>query len=74
MNIDKFAEEMVISQTDGNLTDYCLEHWDEALAIMPNSNNDMDMLIELATNIGVQRDTDALSAYSDFVSKLKEQQ
>ncbi|UDM75062.1 hypothetical protein [Vagococcus fluvialis] len=73
MDIDKFAEEMLISRTDGILTDYCLEHWDDMLKIMPNKNNDMDNLIELASNINFQR-VGALNDYYDFVEKLKKQQ
>ena len=47
MDIEKFAEEMVISQTDGELTEYVLEHWDSIFEVMHNQY-DMDTLIDLA--------------------------
>ena len=74
MDIDLFAEEMVISQNDGELTQYCLEHWNDMLELMPHSNTDMDTLIELAVGVGGTRDLKALEAYSIFIEKLKEQQ
>ena len=71
MDIDKFAEEMIISQQEGILSDYCREHWDEMLDYMPNQNNDMDMLIELASRISNSRNIESLEKYREFVAEIK---
>ena len=74
MNIDKFAEEMVISQVNKELSQYCLDNWDAMLEVMPNSHGDMDTLIELAVGVGMTRDALALESYSVFIEKLKKHQ
>lgn len=71
MNIDTFVEEMVISQTDGVLTDYVLDNWDEALGMMPHANLDMDTLIELASDVGLSRNTESLEKIYSFIEKWK---
>lgn len=74
MDIEKFAEEMVISQNEKKLTDYCKKHWDEALEFFPEDFLTMDSLIDLAVKVGTKRSTSNLNAYSNFVEKFKEQE
>ena len=71
MDIDKFAEEMIISQQEGILSDYCREHWDEMLDYMSNQNGDIDMLIELASQIDNSRNLESLEKYRNFVGEIK---
>ena len=70
MNIDTFAEEMVISQTDGELTEYVLEHWDSILEVMHNQY-DMATLIDLASKVGKTRGLEELEEYRKFIEGLK---
>lgn len=71
MDIEKFAEEMITSQTDGELTEYVLKHWGSVLEVMPSQNNDMDILIELASNVGETRGLEELEKYQKFIDGLK---
>ncbi len=71
MDIDKFAEEMIISQQEGKLSDYCIDHWDDILEFMPNKNNDMDTLVDLASQIDNSRNLESLEKYRGFIAEIK---
>ncbi|MGX6979125.1 hypothetical protein ACWN8V_07680 [Vagococcus elongatus] len=51
MDFKKFCEELLESQKNKRLSDYCLKHWHGALLVLGEVTLKMDQLVEIAQAI-----------------------